>query len=86
MNINLHIERIIIEGLPVERNGQGALQSAIETELTRLLSENGLAATLQSGGVFPNAPSSSIQLAGAESPAQIGQQIARAAYGSIGNE
>jgi hypothetical protein len=86
MNINLHIERIILEGLPVERDGHGALQSAIETELTRLLSESGLAAGLRSGGALPNVPAGSIQLTGAETPAQIGQHIARAAYGSIGNE
>ena len=45
-NIHLHIERLVLDGLPIDR-GQGPhVQAAVEAELTRLLTENGLDATL----------------------------------------
>ena len=40
MSINLHIERLILEGLPEGHTGIGAV---IEAELARLLTRDGLA-------------------------------------------
>jgi hypothetical protein len=86
MNINLHIERLIIDGLPIEA-GQGALVKAmLEAELTRLLEAHGLSAGLQAGGAMPGLQASAVELNAEKNPGQIGAQIARAVYGSIGNE
>lgn len=83
MNVNLHIERLILDGLPVEA-GQGALlQAAIEAELTRLLSESGVAPSLQAGGAMPSVRADAIQLAAESNPAQLGRQIANSVHGSI---
>ena len=38
MNINLHIERLILDGLPITRQQGPHVQAAVEAELTRLLS------------------------------------------------
>jgi hypothetical protein len=86
MNINLHIERLILDGLPLD-SAQGVhVRAAVEAELARLLSEQGLAAGLQSGGLVPGLPAAPVQFAPGGSPAQIGTQIAQSVYSSIGNQ
>ncbi len=85
MNINVSIERLVLDGLPVS-SAQGSLLGAtVETELARLLATGGLEMGLQSGGAWPSVPVSVIQLT-ASKPAQLGQQIAQAVYGGIGQE
>lgn len=86
MNINLHIERIVLEGLTVAADQGAAVQAAIEAELTSLLAENGLASSLMSGGATPRIAAGEIQVSGESGPRQLGQQIARAVYGGITNE
>jgi hypothetical protein len=84
MNIHLHIERLILDGLPLGA-GQGALmQVAIEAELTRLLAEGGIASGLRSDGTVPNVGAKAMQLTAQSSPAQMGQQIAQSVYAGIG--
>ena len=84
MNINLHIERLILDGLELGP-AQGALiQAAVEAELGRLLGEHGLSAQLANGAVLPSVRAGGLQLAQGAAPAQIGEQIAQAVYGGIG--
>jgi hypothetical protein len=84
MEIQLHIERLILEGLPVTR-AQGALvQAAVEAELTRLLAERGLSQALQSGGAVPSLRARAIQLGPDGQLAQLGAQIGQAVYGGLG--
>ena len=85
MNINLHIERLVLDGLQLER-GQGPhIQAAIEAELTRLLTEQGLAGALQNGARLPILPAATMQLNPGSSPSQLGAQIAHSVYTGIGN-
>jgi hypothetical protein len=84
MNVNLHIERLILDGLPFEARHRAALQAEIEIELARLLTENGVAANWQSGGAVPSLRADAIQISAQNSPAEIGRQIAGSIYGSIG--
>jgi hypothetical protein len=86
MNINLHIERLVLDGLPVESRQADALREAVEAELIRLLTESGLSAGLQTGGVIPRLQAQAIHLDARNSPPQIGEQIGRAVYGSLGHE
>jgi hypothetical protein len=86
MNINLHIERLVLEGLPVESRHADAIREAIAAELMRLLGENGLSVGLQTGGVLPRLPAQAVQLEAVNSPPRLGEQIGRAVYGSIGPE
>ena len=85
MNINVHIERLILDGLPVARHQAPLIQTAVEAELARLLVADGLGATLKSGGgATPSVNAPGIQFASESSPAELGEQIARAVYGGIG--
>lgn len=83
-DIHLHIEQLILDGLPIERGQGSQVQAAIEAELARLLTQNGLAADLLAGGALPNVRASAIQLAPNSTPAQMGAQIAQSVYSGIG--
>ena len=50
MNINIHIERLVLDGLPVAGPDSSIVQVAIETELARALAGQGLS-RLSSGAV-----------------------------------
>ena len=83
MTIRIHIERLVLEGMPFGlREGQ-VVQQAVERELARLLEEGGLSAALAGGGAYPSLRPGSMRVSGG-SPREIGDGIARAVYGGIG--
>ena len=85
MNINVHIERLILDGLSIPHRQRPLLQAAVEAELAHLLAADGLASGLLAGGAVPRVPAGAIQLTGAsDDPTHLGQQIAQAVYGGIG--
>ncbi len=86
MNVNVHIERLILDGLPIASHQGPLVQTAVEAELTRLLAADGLAANLLVGGALSHLQAGGIQLTGEGNPGQLGQQIAQAVYGGIGGE
>lgn len=84
MNINLHIERLVLDGLSIERHHGPLVKAAVEAELSRLLTAYGLANGLMLGGAMPSLPAHNIRMAENSNPAKLGQQIGRAVYGGIG--
>lgn len=51
MNINLHIERLVLDAAAASLPAQ--LEAALATELTRLLGVGGLPTLLRQGGIVP---------------------------------
>jgi hypothetical protein len=84
MNINLHIERLVLDGIQLGPGQRPLLQAAVEAELTRLLARDGLNDALRSGGALYSARAAEIQLVKDGNPAQLGEQIAEVVYGGIG--
>jgi hypothetical protein len=84
MNINVYIERLILDGLPITHRERPMLQAAVEAELVRLLSLDRLAPYLLTGGAIPRMSGGSIQPSSDGNPDILGQQIAQAVYGEIG--
>jgi hypothetical protein len=85
MSINVHIERLVLDGLPIARHQAPLIQMAVEAELARLLVANGLTPTLRSvGGATPSVHAPGIEFNSNSSPAELGHKIARAVYGGIG--
>lgn len=84
MNISVHIERLILDGLPLAPDQRRLLQAAVEAELASLLASRGLAPGLLAGGAVPSLPADSIALTNDGDPTRLGHQIARAVYGGIG--
>jgi hypothetical protein len=81
MNINVSIERLVLDGLPMNRTQGALVQVAVETELARLLAEQGLSDS--SASAVPHLSASSIQITRDSRPAQLGHQIAQAVYRSL---
>ncbi len=84
MNINVHIERLILDGVSVPPSQRPLLQAALEAELGRLLAANGLGPEFLTGRAVPNVSADSIQLTPDIHPTQMGQKIAQAVYQGIG--
>jgi len=85
MNINLHIERLVLDGVNIVPNQRQLLQTSVETELTRLLTEGGLTSGFAQGTALPRLSTSGIHITG-NNTTQLGQQIAQSVYGGIGHE
>ena len=83
MNVNLHIERLILDGLPVKSRHRSTLRASIETELGRLFAQDDLPREW-SGGAVPSVRADAIQLTSQNDPALLGRQIAGSIYASIG--
>ena len=79
MNINVKIERLVLDGISVP-HGQRPLLQAAEEELARLLAADGLAPGLLAGNAVPYVPAGGIQLTGESDPTHLGQQIAQTVY------
>jgi len=84
MNIQLHVEQLVLDGLSLTASQGPLVQAALEAEMSRLLAEGGLAPGLLSGGTLPGLPAASIELAPQSDPATIGRQIAQSVHGGIG--
>ena len=84
MKINLHIERIVLDGLPVASHERAIVQLALENELARLLAIGGLSPELAPGGPVPYVAADPIQFTSGAVPAHMGRQIAGAVHSGIG--
>jgi copper homeostasis protein CutC len=84
VNINLHIERLILDAVDVRPGQRDLLRATLETELARLLTEGGLASALRNGGAFARITTPAIPIHDGNGRADFGKQIAAAVYRGIG--
>jgi hypothetical protein len=84
MKIHLHIDRLVLDGVDVQRNHAGVVRRAIEIELSTMIRDRGLAKGLQSGCRVPTLSGENLSLKRGVRPATLGKQIAQAIYGGIG--
>lgn len=82
--MNVHIERLILEGLPVNIRQGPQIRSAIQRELARLLAAHGLSDELRGGIAVPGVRAGAIQLGPENQPAKLGHSIAQAVHNGIG--
>ena len=61
MNIDLHIERLVLDGIDIPHHQRPAFQVAVTAELTRLLTEGSLQPGFATGGAVAFARSENIQ-------------------------
>ncbi len=86
MNIHLHIDRLILDGISLDSHQRPLLQQALQVELARLLANGNLNPDFTGGIAIHRLVAPAIQLMENPQPVQLGQQIARALYGGIGDE
>lgn len=80
MTINLHIDRLILDGIDLPPGQRPRLQAAVADELGRLLTAEGISPGLVANRAVPQVPAGTMQLNAQANPTQMGQQIARAVY------
>lgn len=85
MTINLHIERLVLDGLPVTSLEGPLVRGAVEKELTRLLGERGLSREIRGGVAVPSLRGGGIEIGAESQPAKLGRSIARAVHEGIGS-
>lgn len=81
-SVNLHIERLVIEGLPLGAHEGPLVQAAIEAELGRLFGDNTFARDGLHSWDMPLVRAEPMVAAGGSSDA-LGAQIGQAIYGGI---
>jgi hypothetical protein len=84
MNITLHIERLILDGVPIALHHRSVVQAALEAELTMLLSTGSLDNDLLGSASVPGLRVGNVQLSSDGNPHRLGIQIAQAIYSGIG--
>ena len=80
MKISVHVERLVLEGLPVSVSERPLLQAAIEAELTRLLRNGGLADEFRAGSALTQVPAGAVRVGTESSPTELGTDIAHAVH------
>jgi hypothetical protein len=85
MKMRVHIERLILEGLPAGSAQGPQIGSTIQKELVRLLAAHGLTDELRDGISVPRIQAGTIQIGPENQPAKLGNSIAQAVHEGIGN-
>lgn len=80
-SIELHIEELLLHGVPLTRGQASEVQAAVETELARLLTEQGISRSFADGA--SNLSAGSIRMTPDSKPAHLGHQVAQAIYGGL---
>jgi hypothetical protein len=86
VNIQLHIDRLVLDGLDVAYADRSQLAASMEVELSRLLSAGGMSSDFTSGVSLATLNADSIQVAPGASADHLGLQIAQAVYGGVGGQ
>ena len=83
MKINVHIERLVLEGIPVASNQEVRLREAVEQELRKRLADNGISSRLRTRGETSALRAGTIHLSSENDPTNLGAQIGQSVYEGI---
>ncbi|HEX2832557.1 MAG TPA: hypothetical protein VHW00_06060 [Thermoanaerobaculia bacterium] len=84
MNVCLHIDRLVLDGIDLSSADRPRLQLAIEQELARLIGARGLA--FRDAVALPSIRTPQITVAPDAKPSQLGTSIAGAVFGGVGGK
>jgi hypothetical protein len=82
--VNVHVERLVLEGMEPTPRQRAILRSAFTAELSRLVAAGGLDGTFTRGASVPAAPAGPLQLGATFDAKETGTRIARAVYAGLG--
>ena len=83
MNINLQIDRLILDGIDLTPSQRAHLQATLSAELSQLFIAQGVPSQWQNGGAIASLPSGKLEVSQGSDPSQMGQQIAQQIYGRL---
>ena len=80
MNIHVHIDRIILDGIATTADQTGVVESAVNDELVRLLAVHGISAAIVQAGNVPSLQGGPLQVRPDTPPAALGVGIGHAIH------
>ena len=83
MSIRVHVESLVLEGLPLSPVERTRLERALVAELTRSLGEGDFANGLGRHGAVPGLSAADIRVDAGNGGASIGAQLGRTIYGAL---
>jgi len=83
MKIHVHIDRLILDGLPIVGHSGPMIQDAVQAELIRLFAEGSVSTSLLAGGAIPSLRTATIQITPHSKPNALGHNIASAVHGGL---
>jgi hypothetical protein len=83
MKLALHIERLVLDGLPVGAHEGPLVQAAVEAELAQLFQAQSHLTSFGGSATLSHLQTGSVRFAHGARPAAMGQGIARAVYSAI---
>ncbi|BAY08527.1 hypothetical protein [Calothrix sp. NIES-2098] len=83
MDINIQIDRLILEDINISPSQRRHLQSTVESELSSLFTANGLPSHLHNGAAFPSLPLGKVEVTNTTDTTVMGQQIAQQIYSQL---
>lgn len=83
MNVELWIERLVVDGLPMSAGDGEVLRATLQKELARRLRRDGLGARLTRGLAAPRLTVDSVRLPREAGPAEIARQVGRSLHGAL---
>lgn len=84
MNVDVHIERVSLDGVTFTPAERALLARSLSRELTRLIESGGLPGGLVSRGHVPTLTAGTALAPFAGGPAGVGRSMAHAVYASFG--
>jgi hypothetical protein len=84
MKIYLHIERLVLDGVPISGAERPLFQTAMEGELEQLLLAGGLAEGLRTNAALLHLRAGSVYIGKESSPKKIGTDVANAVHQALG--
>ncbi len=85
MKINLHIERIVLEGISIPSSQHQVLQTSMATSLIQMLADGGLSSRfVQDTSLRHISTTNSIQQDDANNLMHLGNKVAQSLYRGIG--
>jgi hypothetical protein len=85
MSIRIHIERLVLTAPAMTRAQERQLRASLAEELRRLVQQGRLSPQILTAGRLHSMSVRSSPHAGANSPADIGKQVANAVYDTVGS-
>ena len=80
MNIELHIERLVLEGIDAPPGRGGQLREGVSAELSRLLRDGGLAGPVLQAGAVARLRAPAVTVPADRAPADLGRHLGGAIY------
>jgi len=84
VNVHLHIDRVVLDGVSIAAADRAQFRVAVERELAGLLRRGGIAHEVEAASSLASVRATPISIAPAASAADVGRSVASSVFRGIG--